>query len=156
MNKKQRKENANKGFSLVELIIVVAIMAVLVVAVGPQYLKFVEKSRESADLDAYRSVMDALEIHAADATVAAADRLTAGTIAFSTTAAASATTTNASTVLSKYSVDLTKIKMQSVNYGNATLTISVNADNVPTFTIACTDATKSAALAEKLQIGVTP
>ena len=39
----------NKGFSLVELIIVIAIMAVLVGVMAPQYIKYVEKSRISTD-----------------------------------------------------------------------------------------------------------
>ena len=46
-----KKEKMNdKGFSLVELIIVIAIMAVLVVVLAPQYLKYVERSRNSTDL----------------------------------------------------------------------------------------------------------
>lgn len=45
-----KKENMNnKGFSLVELIIVIAIMAILIVVLAPQYLKYVEKSRVSSD-----------------------------------------------------------------------------------------------------------
>lgn len=40
MNKKQ-KSLTNKGFSLVELIIVIAIMAVLVGVLAPQFLKYV-------------------------------------------------------------------------------------------------------------------
>ncbi len=39
----------NKGFSLVELIIVIAIMAVLIGVMAPQYIKYVEKSRISTD-----------------------------------------------------------------------------------------------------------
>ena len=35
----------NKGFSLIELIVVVAIMAVLVGVLAPAYLRYVEKAR---------------------------------------------------------------------------------------------------------------
>lgn len=35
----------NKGFSLIELIVVVAIMAVLVAVLAPAYLRYVEKAR---------------------------------------------------------------------------------------------------------------
>lgn len=40
----------NKGFSLVELIIVIAIMAVLVGVLAPQFIKYVEQSRRSRDI----------------------------------------------------------------------------------------------------------
>ena len=48
MEKKQRTLN-NKGFSLIELIVVIAIMAILVGAMAPQVTKYIEKSRKSAD-----------------------------------------------------------------------------------------------------------
>lgn len=56
----------NKGFSLVELIIVIAIMAILIVVLAPQYLKYVERSRNSTDLQNARSLMTAVETYAAD------------------------------------------------------------------------------------------
>jgi len=43
------KKTNNKGFSLVELIIVVAIMAVLVGVLAPQYLKYLDKSKKGVD-----------------------------------------------------------------------------------------------------------
>ena len=45
-----KKQNRNAGFSLVELIIVVAIMAVLVGVIAPQWLKYVERSRRVMDV----------------------------------------------------------------------------------------------------------
>lgn len=50
----------NKGFSLVELIIVIAIMAVLVGVMAPQLIKFIEKSNVSADTQLLDAVYDAV------------------------------------------------------------------------------------------------
>jgi prepilin-type N-terminal cleavage/methylation domain-containing protein len=43
------KKLDNKGFTLVELIIVIAIIAVLAAVLAPQYIKYVEKSKAAAD-----------------------------------------------------------------------------------------------------------
>jgi len=56
----------NKGFSLVELIIVIAIMAVLIGVLAPQYLRYVEKSKRQADYSAANSVFDAAKVACAD------------------------------------------------------------------------------------------
>lgn len=62
-----KKENMNnKGFSLVELIIVIAIMAILLVVLAPQYLKYVERSRNSTDLQNATEMVQAIQVYAAD------------------------------------------------------------------------------------------
>lgn len=61
-----KKEMNNKGFSLVELIIVIAIMVVLVAVLAPQYLKYVEKSRVSADVQTADQFIGAMQVLAAD------------------------------------------------------------------------------------------
>lgn len=56
------KKMNNKGFSLVELIIVIAIMAVLVGVLAPQFLKYVEKSRISRDEQTMGEVNNAVKV----------------------------------------------------------------------------------------------
>ena len=64
-----KKKLNNKGFSLVELIIVIAIMAVLIGVLAPQYLRYVEKSRRSADATMADEFIQALQIAASDPAV---------------------------------------------------------------------------------------
>ena len=61
----------NKGFSLVELIIVIAIMAVLVGVLAPTYLQYVEKSKKANDVSAVDTIINAVEIAAIDPVVVA-------------------------------------------------------------------------------------
>ena len=54
------KKMNNKGFSLVELIVVIAIMAVLVGVLAPQFIKYVESSRRSTDVSNAEAIRSAV------------------------------------------------------------------------------------------------
>lgn len=60
MNMREVRKN-NKGFSLVELIIVMAIMAILIGAIAPQVFAYVEESRESKDRQILATVFTAVQ-----------------------------------------------------------------------------------------------
>lgn len=57
--------NYNKGFSLVELIIVIAIMAVLAGAIAPALLRYIDKSRKAVDVQDAQMLFEAANLAAA-------------------------------------------------------------------------------------------
>lgn len=74
MNKLQKnRKNKNKGFTLVELIIVIAIIAVLAAVLAPQYIKYVDKSKASVDVDTVAAIEQAVNVLCADGTITATD-----------------------------------------------------------------------------------
>ena len=61
-----RKKKDNKGFTLVELVIVIAILAILVGLLAPQYTKYVEKSRKTADANNLEEIVKEIKVVGSD------------------------------------------------------------------------------------------
>ena len=77
LNKKQK---SNGGFSLVELIVVIAIMVVLVAVLAPVFSKYIESSRRSTDVQNANSIAESVLADVADGkTYAANTTVAAGT-----------------------------------------------------------------------------
>ena len=127
MEKKQRELN-NKGFSLIELIVVIAIMAILVGAMAPQVTKYIEKSRKAADAQALGTLYTAVITELADPDVAT--KPATGTITIGTDGKASGTSTAVTAgVLKTMGISaLTNFKLSSNAYSNGgnTITVTVN------------------------------
>ncbi|MCR5251372.1 MAG: type II secretion system GspH family protein [Lachnospiraceae bacterium] len=62
----------NKGFSLVELIIVIAIMAITIGVLAPQLIKYIEKAKVAADTQACDAIHSAIVLALNDPNVVTA------------------------------------------------------------------------------------
>ncbi len=71
----QKLKKSNAGFTLVELIVVIAILGVLAAVLVPQYIQYVEKAREGSDRNTISEIY-----HAAEITAASTENLAAGDI----------------------------------------------------------------------------
>ena len=90
------KKLNNKGFSLVELIIVIAIMAILAAALAPQLMKYIEKSRVSTDKQTCDSIKSCVNTATAEDDVYKEVTATAGTVIVEVSSSGIATGTGSS------------------------------------------------------------
>ena len=117
----EKKRMNDKGFSLVELIIVIAIMAILIAVLAPQYLKFVERSRRSADRDTVDQIIRAVQIDAADpesTTTSWNGTVTLTTTSTSVASPGNCSTTDLATLLTNTGID--RIVLKSKQWKNST------------------------------------
>lgn len=129
-----KKEMNNKGFSLVELIIVIAIMVVLIAVLAPQYLKYVEKSRVASDQTTVVEYINAMQVLAADPDVTLK---TADAATYTLTSAANSDTITVGGNLQTLLVDNGMLdsaaaaggKLQSTAYNAANLNIVLKYDS---------------------------
>lgn len=137
----EMKKN-NKGFSLVELIIVIAIMAVLMAVLAPQFLRYVERSRLQSDNTAIGEIANACKVAATDEDVAA--EITAAgaggitiSIPLTNPVALDTNATDEDSILAELSATIPTVALTSNTYvgGTApTVTVAINAAGVVTVT----------------------
>lgn len=111
------RNNSNKGFSLVELIIVIAIMAVLVGVLAPQFVRYVERARQSRDVQSLDAVKEAISAYYTDE---------AGAVnSWSAVQDDGALTFTVSDMTPLNKVGITTIKLESKSWSKVKLTYTV-------------------------------
>ncbi len=127
-----------KGFTLVELIIVIAIVAVLAAVVAPQYIKYVDKSKIAADINNLSAVESAINVLCADTSLATA---VADDETITYAADGELTGTHAEDVMklvggSKSGTKcMTKPLTSSKNTASIVFTVNLDGDGTPTITL---------------------
>ncbi len=123
------KKMNNKGFSLVELIVVVLIMAIIAVALAPQVMKWVENSRLSTDCDTYDGLIANIQVALTDKQAYAEAKVSGYSAVFTinntNTTPSGSTSTNLQAALAKVNPQWSQAKSK---VSGASYTITVTGD----------------------------
>ena len=110
--------NSNLGFTLVELIIVIAIIAVLTAVLAPQYIKYVDNSRWATDQNNAATLLHEVQVAIVD--VQAADGTVSNDSITFTASGVSALSGNAALDAALDAADPNWDKIKVQNKGSAT------------------------------------
>lgn len=141
MLEKMKKDN--KGFTLVELIVVIAILGILVAVLAPQYVKYVEKSRWAKDQATAATMLKDVQVALADTdnTISGGYTLvlSKGSAPVLTKNGATATTVT----IASDSTDALGKALYQLDPGIATATLTNKSETVgqQTYTVTVTDGT---------------
>ena len=124
---KNQKTLTNKGFSLVELIIVVAIMAILIGVLAPQYLRYVEKTRLQKDNSAISEVANVIKMASADEGIIGELNTSSATVTFSSTGMTVSGSLLSAEVYKTIASD--SVKITSSTYGSSAPQLTVEVDS---------------------------
>ena len=127
----KRTLKSNKGFSLVELIVVVLIMAIIAVALAPQVMKWVGHSRTSTDANTYDTLYENIQLALADEKVLAE---VTGDISFTISSTGTTATlgTNYETKMKEICGEswTTKVKKKDSAASDYVITVEYNEGNI--------------------------
>lgn len=124
------KKKNNKGFSLVELIVVVLIIAIIAVALAPQVMKYVGKASVNTDLNNAANLKAAVQTAVADAQAAGETSIDC-TITFGNDGSASASAGNLATYVDAITgKDIPKINNKTYASGGWSVVVGSSGSSI--------------------------